>query len=402
MKVHRIRKGPLAEKMNTHNYLKYAAHILLLTGVVFWSCRQSLDNAASLQIAADVRVVDTSFVSQKVFQSSLVDGAEVVLSATSFNFTARSLTDIDGIARFSDLIPDYYNCLVSRSLPADTVVKYLPLKKEITLVGSQARVRLAQNGDSLRLIVKPVLQSDLLISEIYYNGAPPNPPYYFHDQFTEIYNNSSETIYLDHYAVGNVDYGFRDSDPDFLYCVHLYSFPGSGTDYPLEPGRMIIIAQDAINHTLINPNSLDLSAADFEYYNPQSNDVDVQGVPNMIQIHHKYLIDFLYSVMNDAIVLFKLEAEDSVWTYSEFNLIKVPVARAVDGAEYRESLREFEYKHLPDAIDAGITGGIPMYKGKSVARKIYKKVDGQIILMDTNNSGTDFQVLDEPTPGRIE
>ena len=53
-------------------------------------------------------------------------------------------------------------------------------------------------------------------------------------------------------------------------------------------------------------------------------------------------------------------------------------------------------------MDAGITGGLPMYQGKSIARKVFNEVDGQIILMDNNNSSIDFQVLDTPTPGLLE
>ena len=376
--------------------------LILLISALWTGCKNNLDTDTTLRFGAEIVVTDTSFVTRTIGKTSRVSNAEVVLEAVSFDYSSTSVTNDSGVAEFPNLIPDYYNCRVSKTYPEDSVKKYLPLTQEINLVGSQANVPLMQDGDLMLIGLKPVLKSNIVISEIYYNGAPPQPPYYFHDQFTEIYNNSSETVYLDSYAVGNVDYGYRESDPDFLHCVHLYGFPGSGTDYPLEPGQMIIIAQDAIDHTEFNKNSIDLTSADFEYYNPLSNDVDVAEVPNMIQMHHKYGIDFLYSVMNDAIVLFKLEAQDSVWNYDEFNRILVPTQRAIDGVEYRESLIEYELKHLPDEVDAGLTGGTPAYKGRSIARKIFKEISGQIILMDNNNSSIDFQVLDTPTPGIIE
>ena len=99
---------------------------------------------------------------------------------------------------------------------------------------------------------------------------------------------------------------------------------------------------------------------------------------------------------------FKLEESDTAFTYGQFDLIKVPLSRAIDGVDYRENTSEYEYKRLPDCIDAGLTGGFPAYKGKSIARKVFKIVDGQIILTDNNNSSLDFKVLDNPTPGQIE
>ena len=206
---------------------------------------------------------------------------------------------------------------------------------------------------------------------------------------------------MDNYAIGDVAYGYRD-DPQFLHCLHLYKFPGTGTDYPIYPGEIIIIAQDAINHLEYNANSLDLSNSNFEYYNHLSSDVPNPNVPNMIQIHHKYGHDFLYSVMNDAIVLFEMQPQDTVWSYDTFNQILVPISRAVDGIEYKEELTEYEYKHLPDNLDAGITGGMPMYKGKSIARKIFKEINGQTILMDNNNSSIDFHVQQHPTLNSLD
>ncbi|GAB4365771.1 MAG: hypothetical protein Kow0042_05210 [Calditrichia bacterium] len=380
--------------------LKVRLLFVWVSAILLMNCAEKISQPESVQFSTTVHVLDTSFVTRGIFDRIDVPGGEVTLSSVNYGLQYKSKTNPGGIALFQDLIPDFYNCSVQRIYPEDTVQQYLGVLQEQVLVGSKGAIRMSSPADSFSLILSQVSRAPFLISEIYYNGAPPPPPLYFHDQFTEIYNNSSVTVYLDGYAIGDVDYGYRD-DPEFIHCIHLYQFPGSGTDYPVEPGETIIIAQDAENHTLKNPRSLDLSSADFEYYNPLSNDIDVESVPNMIQIHHKYGYDFLYSVMNDAVCLFKMVPGDTLG-YDEFNLILVPKEWVIDGVEYKEDPTQYHLKRLSDDIDAGITGGMPAYQGKSVARKIFKIIGNQKVLMDNNNSSIDFEVTDNPTPGWIE
>ncbi len=375
--------------------------IIFLAFVLLQKCKKELTTEGSRQFSIRVVATDTSFVTRQIGNTKRVAGAELELHSVNYSISYKAVTDSDGVALISNIIPDIYNCSAKKDYSREIVKEYIGLQESITLVGTVSSVALSDPGDSLQILLKPVFASNLVISEIYYNGAPPPPPYYYHDQFTEIYNNSSDTVYLDGYAIGDASYSSR-GDPQYLHCVHLYQFPGGGHDYPIPPGGIKIIAQDAIDHTEYDSSSIDLSRADFEYYNHLSNDVDGPNAVNMIQIHHKYGYDFLYSVMNDAIVLFKLEKSDTLWQYDDFNEILVPISKAVDGVEYKEDLTEYEYKHLPDEIDAGITGGSPAYKGKSIARRILNIVNGQIILMDHNNSSLDFQVIDKPTPGWIE
>jgi len=376
--------------------------VIFLTIFLLSHCKdKSTVEVESVQFETEVLIADTSFVTTAIHHTTTVPDAEVTLYSVSYNMAYTSRSNKNGICVFEGMIPDIYNASVHKIYPADTVQVHLPINQDITLVGSMAAIPLQSPADSFQIYLRPVLSSNLLLSEIYYNGAEPPPGFYFHDQFTEIYNNSSEIIFLDDYAVADAAYGYRD-DPQFIHAVHLYKFPGSGEDYPIQPGEAILIAQDAINHLEINLNSLDLSSVNFEYYNHLSNDIDNPLIPNMVQMHHKYGHDFLYSVMNSAILLLKLEAADNALTYDEFDYILIPRVRVVDGVEYRENPLEYEYKRLADDMDAGITGGLPMYQGKSVARKVFREVDGQNILMDNNNSSIDFHIMDPPTPGTVD
>ncbi|MGD9898710.1 MAG: DUF4876 domain-containing protein [Calditrichaceae bacterium] len=375
---------------------------LLIFGLIISlnTCQESITHTETAQFAVQVSVSDTSYVTKGITQDIKVIGANVQLFSVNYNVSYQAWTDGRGIAVIDGMVPDYYNISVQMTYPEDTVNVYLGFTQEISLVGSMASQKLQGSGDTVSLILKPVPRVSLILSEIYYNGALPPPGYYFHDQFTEIYNNSAVVEYLDNYVIGNSVYGYRD-DPEFVHFDHLYKFPGNGTDYPVEPGQIKLIAQDAINHLEYNENSLDLSNVDFEYYNRLSNDVDNPFVINMIQVHHEFGIDFLYSVKNDAIVLAKLEPDD-VLTYDEKGHILVPKAKIVDGVEYKEDLTNYEFKRLSDDIDAGLTGGMQMYQGKSIARKVFKVIDGQNILMDNNNSSLDFRVQLRPTPGSTD
>lgn len=382
--------------------IKRMSQGLLILGLLISlnTCQESITHTETAQFAVEVSVHDTSYVTKGITQDTKVIGANVQLFSVNYNISYQQLTDSRGIAVIDGMVPDFYNISVQMTYPEDTVNVYLGFIQEISLVGSMASQKLQGSGDTISLILKPVPRVSLILSEIYYNGALPPPGYYFHDQFTEIYNNSAAVEYLDNYVIGNSVYGYRD-DPEFVHFDHLYKFPGDGTDYPVEPGQIKLLAQDAINHLENNVNSLDLSNVDFEYYNRLSNDVDNPFVVNMIQLHHEFGIDFLYSVKNDAIVLAKLEPDD-VLTYDEKGHILVPKARVVDGVEYKEDLTNYEFKRLSDDIDAGLTGGIQMYQGKSIARKVFKVIDGQNILMDNNNSSLDFGVQLRPTPGSTD
>ncbi len=44
----------------------------------------------------------------------------------------------------------------------------------------------------------------------------------------------------------------------------VYRIPGSGKEHPVKPGESIVLCDIGINHKNENPNSIDLSKANFE------------------------------------------------------------------------------------------------------------------------------------------
>jgi hypothetical protein len=71
---------------------------------------------------------------------------------------------------------------------------------------------------------------------------------------------------------------FRN-DPLGLWAARFHRFPGAGSDYPVPPGQTVVVALDAIDHSVIHPNLPDLTGADFELQG--TADVDNPDVPNM-------------------------------------------------------------------------------------------------------------------------
>ncbi len=358
------------------------------------ACSESVAPPPSARLNLSVTVVDTSLFSRTLFQTTAVESAQVFINSISFYNYLESRSDSSGLARFEKILPDRYNISATKSLTAEqcSLVTGSPVAR--VLNGQLQNVEISGSEAQVTILVQPALLSQVVFSEIYYNGSPVNPmPYYFHDQFTEIYNNSAVTVYLDSLIIADAEYGYIDDQ--YIHSVHAYMFPGDGDDYPLAPGQMILVAQDAINHSA--NHSVDLSGAEFEYYVKDQGDVDNPNSINMIPIHHKYGVDFLYSVMNSAIVLLKVRQPYAAG-YDNYNQIMFPKSAVLDGIEYRVNLSEVEYKRLDPSIDAGLTGGFERYNFKSVQRRIERWEGSRAILMDNNNSSIDFQVVDRPTP----
>ena len=218
----------------------------------------------------------------------------------------------------------------------------------------------------------------LKINELYTVG-PPNDEFYFYDQFIELYNSANDTVYLDGVVVcrlwGNID-----------NVTSIFQFPGTpvtGRQYPVPPHVFVVLAGDAINHKKLFPGSVDLSHADWEFYNPLSpTDPDNPDVPNIVNIKTGKRLDFMIALTNDEVAI--ATGEDV--NYQD----GLDLDTILDGVEYQSSPNLL--KTLDPRVDRGFAGvGLTRYSGKSMERKYPG--------MDTNNSTVDFRVIPHPTPG---
>ncbi|WP_343559675.1 DUF4876 domain-containing protein, partial [Sphingobacterium sp.] len=204
--------------------------------------------------------------------------------------------------------------------------------------------------------------------------------------------------------------------------------PGNGKSYPVEPGKSIVIAQNALNHkvpfvgnngkevTIKKPElTVDLSNASFEVYygdipgnEPFASDIDNPTVPNVQIVDYVSNDWILDNLGRDAYVIFKhadRAAVANLPSYPEPSINppsstakkyrQLPVNWIMDAVDVQPNTTDDRIpKKLPPALDAGFTfvtlGG---YSSQSVIRKTDKTTNGVRKLKDTNNSTADFVVI---------
>ncbi|GAA4786310.1 DUF4876 domain-containing protein [Olivibacter ginsenosidimutans] len=293
-----------------------------------------------------------------------------------------------------------------------------------------------------------------LIKQVYYAGSDTKNGANFRDQFLEIYNNTDEVLYADGLYVsrlwgkqrpedkadyyqenGQLDWSKSrgmpsdiDANKDYVYLRDLFQVPGSGNEYPVNPGESIIIAQNALNHKVPFTNNkgdevsvkdpdltVDLSDADFEVYygdipgkTPFATDIDNPSVPNMLPINYDGNDWILDSNGKDSYIIFKAENGLDVTTLNAYyepliaepgpsakTYIQLPVDAIMDAVEAQPNLAEDRIpKKLRPDFDAGfafVTLG--RYSSQAIIRKTERTEGGRKILKDTNNSTEDFVVI---------
>lgn len=272
-----------------------------------------------------------------------------------------------------------------------------PLTGELDTVKISANVTLEiiENSSGVDTLYVNKVIPGLVINEIYYAG-PVNKAFYFYDLFIELYNASDTTVYLDGMMLCRARQSVHPDmeTNDFVQGIYVHQFPGvplTGREYPLEPGKFTVVAGDAVDHSQYMPGALDLSAMEWEFYNPYAGEVDNPAL-NVTNILIDRTTDFLINLSHNAIIL----TDGSDWYYGESytsgdkQYVHLPFESVIDAVEY--SSNPESNKELTKRLDAGFAGiGISKYSGKSTERRIPG--------FDTNNSTLDFITLDIPTPG---
>lgn len=251
--------------------------------------------------------------------------------------------------------------------------------------------------DTIRVDV--VKLSGIVINEIYYSGTT----HYYADQFIELYNNSDSVQYLDGIIVSRL-YGEQFFPEQYVMSSRHYQFPGTGMEYPIMPDSFVVIAQDAIDHVTVGGarNSIDLSNADWEFFDQLGPDTDNPDVPNLINIAVvSNRNDFTLNLKSDEVCLIKVIDPHDVIDYeyegSSYKLF--PVLDVIDGVEYAADYSyHINLKALDYRIDAGLAGYqiTKAYTGRSIER--HNPATGEPGY-DTNNSTFDFVTIKYPTPG---
>jgi len=291
------------------------------------------------------------------------------------------------------------------------------LKQGLVLTG-------AQHTESLKLFLGQA-GGGFLIQEIFFTGTlSPEGKQYLGDKYFKIYNNSGETLYADGLVIAQSAFQTATKEkytPDVMSSAvaveSVIMIPGSGKQYPVLPGKYIVVSEDAINHKANNANSIDLSKADFEFFYEDSDDIDNPQVPNMETVYGKfnpnnrgynsYVLARFEKGAKDFLSNYKYDfsydfVSDGVSFPVESNEYKIPNSWILDMVNLSVKA-EFQWVVTDPSLDMGwtfcaqVSDDAGRY-GKSVRRRVLSiAADGSEILKDTNNSTNDFEAGVRPS-----
>lgn len=276
--------------------------------------------------------------------------------------------------------------------------------------------------------------SSFVISEIFFAWSKtPEGKFYTVDQFIELYNNTDTVLYADGLCIAETKIKTSHVQENFSPDIRseavpirvAYRIPGSGKEHPVQPGATFVVCDIAINHKgENNPNSVDLSKADFEWYDDYKNkDVDVPEVPNMERFVKEYNRGMwkLFNKGEHSYILFKVPNSTTAQQFSEAQAFTYEAT--LNGETYTKNIWKVENNKIIDAVECSTPSGFKWKAmsptldltwthsgdgnderfGHSVKRKISHKDDSRIVLQDTNDSATDFiPTAPNPSPGTVK
>ncbi len=272
-----------------------------------------------------------------------------------------------------------------------------------------------------------VMNDDFIIQEIYFTGTlQPSGRQYYGDDYVKIYNNTDHVLYadglsfLESYFTTTQKYNYTPNIMNTAFTIQaIYTIPGKGHDHPVQPGESLLIADTGLDHKVINPNSFDLSKADFEWYDvstqPAHLDIDSPTVPNLDK-WYCYTLSFfvLHNRGFRAWALARIPVDKD--TYLAGNNYRYTFDYEIVVPAGTFPMQQTKYyipnKWIVDAVNCSVGAGYVWnvtdpsldrgwtYCGTmdhdktryfhSVRRKMLYLKDGRAVLKDTNNSTDDF------------
>lgn len=285
---------------------------------------------------------------------------------------------------------------------------------------------------TLQMQAYPVHESnDFVLAEIFFAGTQtPEGKNYIGDKYFVLVNNSDSLRYADGLVL--VESKFKNTKkftvtPDIMSSAlaadAIYRVPGDGKQFPVLPGRAFLIADNALDHRTINPQSFDMSDADVEWYDVSTNanvtDIDNPDVPNMDKIYCYTLTIWVPNNQgNTTFAIGRMPADLTDEQYLQnyrydYDYINVTQAGTFEmsASAYRfpnawiiDAVNmcphsDYQWLSVHESLDAGFayvgeTGSDKTRFGKCVRRKVGE--NGKLI--DTNNSSEDFTMAQTADP----
>ncbi len=376
-------------------------------------------------------------------ETSFMSGAKA--TATDINTMLSYTATVDDAGNASISVPyGVYNVIVeSAATTIDGVEQKLcGVFERFSVVGETQSLSLTAYG-----FPTASNNSGFIISELFFNGETNNGTMMHPDQYIVIYNSSLTTLYADGLSFATTSqaawsdktaYYDETMNANQVAVTGIFTIPGSGAEVPVAPGEKLVIAMTAQDHsqpyegyTADDWNAVDLSGADFEFYQVTStSDTDNPAVPNLIVTDGvwgagKYegyagFGAYMHPRGPNAAFIFKLDNGDAatiedflsknsrVFTetavseedgteYEEwYNLVTVPASMILDGIVTLDN-RAITTRPLPAFVDMGSYHVSGCHSGQLAIRATIE-IDGKTYYQDTNNSTNDFPLQQAESP----
>lgn len=308
---------------------------------------------------------------------------------------------------------------------------------EAVFNGTVQQLDLTREDVSLEVALAYSKPGTVIIKELYTSGCPQDAPStgsYYYDKYVILHNNSFDVQYLDGLCLGMVapynstaqNNPWTSTDPtgnlvfrDYAAVPDaLWTFPGSGREFPLEPGADAVVALNgAVDHTQTYSLSVDLNREGYfvlfdELLYPDERSHPVPG--DRIAASHRLQVlkktgtatTKVYVVSNNspAMILFRAPeefdlgaylADDAQSTVLNGSIVysKIPWEWVVDGVEVVDATSKTRIKRLHPDVDAGAAEFTVHAQGHTIHRVLDEAgtaAAGFERYLDTGNSSTDF------------
>ena len=331
----------------------------------------------------------------------------------------EALTDANGIATFTNVVPDVYTFSTSWTLTGDEYRMATGSNEAVSgaTVSGSLNSQLVKDAPTFTLQTNVSVNRDIVVGKVYYAGSRDNNNRaYDAGKYIELYNQSNDTVDVSGLYIGLIE---SESSPAYTLDELHSAFADSvvllkqifripvDANFKVAPGGTVLIANSAVDHSSHDSYESDLSGADFEAKDARGRTTNNPNVPALDLVYSTYsAISYMNLPQSGpvALVLFRTDEDPSQWqrTYSygktrgnEF--VECPVRFITDGFEalrYRTTGIDVSTKRLYNTIDAGYTNinSTSGRNGEVVYRKTSKTENGHKVLIDTNNSTNDFQV----------
>ena len=277
------------------------------------------------------------------------------------------------------------------------------------------------------------IKSGFIFSELFFAGtAKPDGTRYQDDAYFRITNNSDVTLYADGLFIAESEFQsdmpeYDTATPDIRQSAtavgYLTVLPGNGSDYPIAPGESFLVAVNAINHQSedLNPNSFDLTKADFEIYNESTKpdvyqDVDNPEVPNTKDVYTQSLTVWTPHVRGvKSYMLGRLGVSVEQWladytypysylfVYGEYSFDMDGEAMRIPNEWISDAVNiapkdQYTYPVIAASLDKGYAWYSEVNFDENRLNKCVRRKFAEGKMVDTNDSANDFISQAEANP----